>query len=85
MESLNLKLLEVWCSILYGRDAVRLARAVQPALAGRELQDKRGESHSLLFFPARTFAKTFWQHAFCHHFVLTFGGFFDSGGAAFAV
>ena len=54
MESLNLKLLEVWCSILYGRDALRLARAVQPALAGRELQDKRGERHSLLFSRLRS-------------------------------
>lgn len=42
-ESLNLKVLEVWCAIVRGRDPQRLARAEEPALAGRDLQDKHDE------------------------------------------
>ena len=76
MESLNLKLLEVWCSILYGRDALRLARAVQPALAGRELQDKRGERHSLLFPRAQILANTFGNTHFGVIFCSDFWGIF---------
>ena len=39
MESLNLKVLEVWCAILHGREPHRLARSQAPAQS-KEVQSK---------------------------------------------
>jgi hypothetical protein len=48
-ESLNLKVLEVWCAIVHGRDPTRLARSEEPEKAGNALQQRKEEQRRARF------------------------------------
>ena len=48
-ESLNLKVLEVWCAIVHGRNPTRLAWTEEPQTAGRALADKKEEERRVRF------------------------------------
>ena len=47
--SLNLKVLEVWCAIVHGRDPTRLAWTEEPQTADRALADKKEEERRVRF------------------------------------